>query len=189
MAQSLSTQEIPSLKHSPVTLDEVRNWSMEMVNGNVMKLLQENVDENVEWTFSPPADGPLGKTYPTAGVYTSRDHVLKEAMMPLLARFVEPRIDFELSRSPSAQAAASFMSLIFSTAVDLFLQPSEMNDPSERHLTKAVVQLKGSAILKKNGQGWNNYTAYILHFDNQTKKVLKARVYQDTAAINKAFEE
>ncbi|KAG9013200.1 hypothetical protein FRB94_003270 [Tulasnella sp. JGI-2019a] len=169
MAQSLSTQEIPSLKHSPVTLDEVRNWSMEMVNGNVMKLLQENVDENVEWTFSPPADGPLGKTYPTAGVYTSRDHVLKEAMMPLLARFVEPRIDFEL--------------------IDLFLQPSEMNDPSERHLTKAVVQLKGSAILKKNGQGWNNYTAYILHFDNQTKKVLKARVYQDTAAINKAFEE
>ncbi|KAG9013202.1 hypothetical protein FRB94_003272 [Tulasnella sp. JGI-2019a] len=169
MAQSLATQEIPSMKSSPITLEYLRGVAKDMENGHMARVHQECIDENVEWTFSPPADGPLGKTHPIAGVYSSRDQVINDAWAPLFTRFVEPRLKFEIA--------------------DIFLQPPEMNDPSERHLTKATVQLKMSAVLKKNGQDWCSHSVYILRFDNQTKKIIKMMVYHDTAAINKAFEE
>ncbi|KAG8843579.1 hypothetical protein FRB96_003904 [Tulasnella sp. 330] len=102
-----------SSKSSPITVDDVRNWAQEMVNGNMHKLLKENVDEN----------------------------------------------------------------------------PAELNEASERHRTKAVVEMKGSAVLKSNGKKWNNYFAYVAQFDNTSKKIVKVKVYQDSAAVNKAFEE
>ncbi|KAG9011265.1 hypothetical protein FRB94_003273 [Tulasnella sp. JGI-2019a] len=157
------------MKPSGITLEDVRKWAKDMENWNLKRLFEETFDENVEWTFSSPSDGPLGQTSPVSGVYTSREQVMKHIVTPIMARFVEPRFKYEL--------------------IDLFIQPSEMNDPAERHLTKAVVELKASGVLKKNRQDWVNYIAYILHFDNQTKKVVKLKSYQDSAAINKAFEE
>ncbi|KAG9011264.1 hypothetical protein FRB93_003065 [Tulasnella sp. JGI-2019a] len=67
MAQSLATQEIPSMKSSPITLEYLRGVAKDMENGHMARVHQECIDENVEWTFSPPADGPLGKTHPIAG--------------------------------------------------------------------------------------------------------------------------
>ncbi|KAG9011263.1 hypothetical protein FRB94_003271 [Tulasnella sp. JGI-2019a] len=169
MAQSLATQEIASLKSNLVTLEDVRGLAKDMENGNMKRVFEECIDENVEWTFSPPADGTLGKTHPLAGVYTSRDQVLNEALAPFHARFTERWLKFE--------------------TMDIFFQPSQMNDPSEHHLTKATLQMKGSAVLKKNGQNWCTHSVYIMHFDNQTKKVVKIMAYHDTAAINQVFED
>ncbi|KAG8842677.1 hypothetical protein FRB96_004830 [Tulasnella sp. 330] len=74
-------------------------------------------------------------------------------------------------------------------AVDILVQPSENNDPSERHLTKAVVEWHGTGTLKKNGKGWDNYYALVFLIDNETKKAIRIRSYMDSAAVNIAFEE
>ncbi|KAG8870328.1 hypothetical protein FRB98_001735 [Tulasnella sp. 332] len=94
--------------------------------------------------------------------------MVQEALVPLLARFEGP-INFEI--------------------IDVFVQPAELNEASERHRTKAVVEMKGSAVLKSNGKKWNNHFAYVAQFDNTSKKIVKVKVYQDSAAVNKAFEE
>ncbi|KAG8871834.1 hypothetical protein FRB98_000468 [Tulasnella sp. 332] len=137
MSQSLSTQITPSLKPSPISVEDVRSWTKVMEGGNWSKLMQDSVDAKVEWMHISPADGPLGKTTPVSGVYNSGEEVIEQALRPILAQFVDSHIKFEI--------------------LDVFIQPSEMNDASERHLTKAVFEMKGSAIMKKNGKGWNNY--------------------------------
>lgn len=47
----------------------------------------------------------------------------------------------------------------FVCIVDVLVQQSESNAPSERHLTKAVVEWHAHGTLKKNGKGWDNYYA------------------------------
>jgi len=150
----------------PITLEDVRQFTQEMESGNIAKLVEETFDENIEWEPAPPYAQDLEKPSLTGA---SRVQIAREARAPLIARFVDPEIKFE--------------------TVDICIQPPELNDPSERHLTKAVVQMKGSAVLKKSGKNWTNYSAHVLYYDNATKKVVKARVYQDTAAINRALEE
>ncbi|KAG8841876.1 hypothetical protein FRB96_006706 [Tulasnella sp. 330] len=169
MSQSRSTQITPSLHPSSISLEDVRNWTKVLETGHWRELMQEHVDANVEWTHIAPADGPLGKTTPLTGVYNSREEIMEEGLGPIMSRFVDSRIDFEI--------------------VDVFIQPSQMNDVSECHLTKAIFELKGSGVLKNSGQRWNNYYAGVWHFDNTTKRAVKVRMYQDSAAANKAFED
>lgn len=67
MSQSLAAQTTSSLKPSPITVEDVRDWAQNRANGNTKEMLQLNVDENVEWMTISPADGPLGRTAPIAG--------------------------------------------------------------------------------------------------------------------------
>jgi len=99
----------------------------------------EHVDENVDLTIIRDPNGPMGKTTWIAGRYRGwRGHMM-ESIMPLWSLFVEP---------------------IKYTLVDVIAQPSGENDPSERHLTKAVILLKGTATLRKTGGEWENHYAY-----------------------------
>ncbi|KAG8845629.1 hypothetical protein FRB96_002315 [Tulasnella sp. 330] len=157
----------------PITVEQLHFWAKEMENGNLARVLQEEVDENVESMFSSPADGPLGKTSPTSGwrVYYSRS--------------AHEGRDGATLRS---LCLAHAIKLVLYT-VDILIQPPEMNPPSERHMTKAVFEMKSSATLKSTRKGWTNCYAYVFHFNNDTKKVVKIKVYQDSAAVNRAFED
>ncbi|KAG8842659.1 hypothetical protein FRB96_004934 [Tulasnella sp. 330] len=155
-------------KASPITATHVRTWFKGMENAtDAPKVLQEHVDENVEWMVINPGDGPLGKTTPIAGLYHSREEFMKGALFPLIAPFKDG-IKMEI--------------------IDVFVQPSEHNDDSQRGITKALVQMKGTAMMK-NSKGWNNYYAWVLHFNNSTKKVIKYTSYLDSAAVNIALEQ
>ncbi|KAG8846467.1 hypothetical protein FRB96_001991 [Tulasnella sp. 330] len=122
----------------PITTEEVRTWFSGLKNSNTaMEFIHEHVDENVIWTEICPGDGPLGQTTPTAGTYSSRTAFLLGGLAPIGPLF-EDGIQLEL--------------------VDVFVQPSENNDASDRHLTKAVVETKGTGVMT-NGKGWSNHTA------------------------------
>ncbi|KAG9013205.1 hypothetical protein FRB94_003275 [Tulasnella sp. JGI-2019a] len=140
MEQPFPTRNTSTPKTGPITVQDIREWAREMENGDVIKLMQENIDDNVEWTLSTPANGPLGKTSPTAGVYTSRDQVFEGIMAPHAEHLTDEPIKFEL--------------------IDCFIQPSGLNDPAERHLTKAVLEIKESAVLKNSGKDWVNYCVH-----------------------------
>ncbi|KAG8873073.1 hypothetical protein FRB98_009212 [Tulasnella sp. 332] len=126
--------------NSPFTASEIRAWFTDIQNGTrtFRDVMEEHVDENVEWTVTCPGDGDLGKTTPIA--------------------------------------------------VDVLVQPSENNEPSERHLTKAVVEWHGTGTLKKSSKGWDNYYAWVFHFDNESRRAVRIRSYLDSAAVNIAFE-
>lgn len=47
----------------------------------------------------------------------------------------------------------------------IYTQPSESNDPGERHITKAVVEMKETATLKKTGKQWDNYYSSVQSFN------------------------
>lgn len=51
----------------PITLSELREHFKVLENEGLTRMFEEHVDENVEWTITSPADGPLGKTVPNAG--------------------------------------------------------------------------------------------------------------------------
>ncbi|KAG9033016.1 hypothetical protein FRB95_000678 [Tulasnella sp. JGI-2019a] len=89
MSQSHATQDLPSLHPSGVTMDDLRGWAKDMENWNVMEILREDVDENVEWTYTAPADGPLGNTTPTGGVHHSPTEVWDGAIGPIVGQFTE----------------------------------------------------------------------------------------------------
>ncbi|KAG8998003.1 hypothetical protein FRB94_010790 [Tulasnella sp. JGI-2019a] len=151
-----------------ITTEDVRTWFRGLENAqDTLKVMQQYVDENVVWTISTSADGPLGKTTPISGTYDSREAFVKGAMAPLLPLFTDG---------------------IHLSLTDVIVQPSENNDPSDRHLTKAVVEMKGTATMK-SGKDWNNDYAWVIYFNNETKKAVRVKTYFDSAAVNKAFEQ
>ncbi|KAG8989935.1 hypothetical protein FRB95_004994 [Tulasnella sp. JGI-2019a] len=151
---------------SPIASTDVRTWLQDLESGTALGW-KDRMDDDIEWMSTCPADGPLGQTCPTSGVFRGKDSTIKDLFMPMWARFIEkPKYEF----------------------TDIFVQPSEMNDPSERHLTKAVIEMKATGIMKSNGKDWVNYHCAVLHWDNETQKVIKVRSYLDSAAVNKAFE-
>ncbi|KAG8994761.1 hypothetical protein FRB94_012578 [Tulasnella sp. JGI-2019a] len=166
MSHSLASHvEHPAKNTSSITTADVRTWlqSIEVGHG-----APDYLSEDVEWMTSCPTDGPMGQTSPTSGVFRGKKALLEGHFLPLWSRFIEtPQYKF----------------------VDVFVQPSEMNDPSERHLTKSVIEMKSTGVLKSNGKDWVNYHSAILHWDNETRKVVRVRSYLDSAAVKLAFED
>ncbi|KAG8988967.1 hypothetical protein FRB94_014790 [Tulasnella sp. JGI-2019a] len=158
---------------NPLTASEIRGWFTDIQNGDKTfgELMQQHVDENVEWTVTCPGDGPLGKTTPIAGVYHSREAFSKSTMGPggLFSKLTE--------------------GIKVKEVIDVLVQPSQCSNPSECHLTKAVVEWHGTGTIKKTGKGWDNYYAWVFHFNNESKKAVRVRAYLDSAAVNLAFEE
>lgn len=96
-----------------------------------------------------------------SGLYHSRDEFVKGALLPLVTPFKDG-IKMEVCQSwlfssqrlfRRADAAGNSIN-----PVDVFVQPSERNDASQGGITKALVEMKGTAVLK-NGKRWDNYYA------------------------------
>lgn len=85
---------------------------------------------------------------------------MTKSLQPLWTLFVEP-IKYTLSE-PSSNPVWQQPILTFVASADVIVQPSEQNDPSERHLTKAVILMKGTAVLKKTGGEWENHYSCVL---------------------------
>lgn len=54
---------------NPLTASEIRAWFSDIQAGTktFRDVMEEHVDESVEWTVTCPGDGDLGKTTPIAG--------------------------------------------------------------------------------------------------------------------------
>jgi len=150
-----------------ITESDIRAWFQGMPDGlpTSMKLIAEYIDENVEWTLTCTGDGPLGKTSPIAGVYRSRDDWVKGVVVPLNAVFTEP-LKFTLA--------------------DVTIQSTEASGSSD--ITKAVVEIKSSSIVKKTGIPVEIYSCWVMHFSNDTKKAIRVRAYMDSAAVKTVME-
>jgi len=152
---------------SPITAADVRAWFKGMENAtDAPKVLQDHVAQDVEWMVICPGDGPLGKTTPIAGLHHTQDDFKKGTLFPMMSLF-ESGVKMEI--------------------VDVFVQPSENNEASQRGITKAVVEMKGTAVMK-NGKGWSSDYAWVMHFDNETKKAVRYNSYLDSAAVNIAVD-
>lgn len=61
-----------SSSSNSITAADVREWFSAAERGETRTFFMEHVDENVHWTVTTPADGPLGKTTPIAGEWRNR---------------------------------------------------------------------------------------------------------------------
>lgn len=104
-----------------------------------------------------------------AGEYTSSAAFFKGAVIPLNACFNEP-IKFEVGEyfcSVLRRVRSSLLNITShhigrrNRTVDAFVQPTEFNDDAEKNITKAVLEMTGTATIKKTGKVWVNHYWYV----------------------------